>query len=185
MKEHIKYAKYVLQYLKGTKELKIKYDGSSDARLIGYSDSDWGENRDNCHYTSGLVFLMANGAISWASQQQKMVALSVGDAEYMELASTGRQAAWLKSFSGEIWFPIKGPIPLCLDNQAAIFLMINPAIECQTKHINIQHHYIQEQYENKVIEPFHVAGVKNPTDLFTKPLPVVKVEQFRSKIRLS
>ena len=25
-KEHIKYAKYVLQYLKGTKELKIKYD---------------------------------------------------------------------------------------------------------------------------------------------------------------
>ena len=38
--EHIKYAKYVLQYLKGTKELKIKYNGDSDARLIGYSDSD-------------------------------------------------------------------------------------------------------------------------------------------------
>ena len=26
MKEHIKYAKYILRYLKGTKELKIKYD---------------------------------------------------------------------------------------------------------------------------------------------------------------
>ena len=38
---------------------------------------------------------MANGAISWASQRQKTVALSVGEAEYMELASTGRQAAWL------------------------------------------------------------------------------------------
>ena len=35
--EHIKYAKYILRYLKGTKELKIKYDG----------DSDWGENRDD------------------------------------------------------------------------------------------------------------------------------------------
>ena len=67
-KEHIKYAKYVLRYLKGTKELKIKYDGSSDARLIGYSDSDWGENRDGHHSTSGHVFLMANSAISWASQ---------------------------------------------------------------------------------------------------------------------
>ena len=89
MQEHIKYAKYVLRYLKGTKELKIKYDGASDARLIGYSDSDWGENRDDRHSTSGHVFLMANGAISWASQQQKMVALSVGEAEYMELASTG------------------------------------------------------------------------------------------------
>lgn len=92
-KEHIKYAKYVLRYLKGTKELKIKYDGSSDAGLIRYSDSDWGENRDECHSTSGHVFLMANGAISWASQQQKVVALSVGEAEYMELASTGQQVA--------------------------------------------------------------------------------------------
>ena len=38
------YAKYILRYLKGTKELKIVYDGSSYAGLIGYSDSDWGEN---------------------------------------------------------------------------------------------------------------------------------------------
>ena len=95
---------------------------------IGYSDSDWGENRDR-HSTSGHVFLMANGAISWASQWQKTVALSVGEAEYMELASTRRQAAWLRSFSGEIGFPIEGPVPLCSDNQAVIFLMINPAVE--------------------------------------------------------
>ena len=36
---------------------------------------------------------MANSAISWAPWQQKTVALSVGEAEYMELASTGQQAA--------------------------------------------------------------------------------------------
>ena len=136
-KEHIKYAKYILGYLKGTKEIKIKYNGSSDARLIGYSDSDWDENRDDRHSTSGHVFLVANGAISWASQQQKMVALSVGKVEYMELASTGQQAACLRSFSREIGFPIEGPIPLCSDNQAVIFLTVNPAVECQTKHINI------------------------------------------------
>ena len=93
MKEHIKYAKYVPQYLKSTKGLKIQYNGDSDARLIGYSDSDWGENRDDCHSTSGHIFLMANSAISWAPWQQKTVALSVGEAEYMELASTGQQAA--------------------------------------------------------------------------------------------
>ena len=87
--EHIKYARYVLRYPKGMKELKIKYDGASDAGLIGYSDSDWGENKDDCHSISGHLFLMANGAISWASQWQKTVALSVGEAEYMELASTG------------------------------------------------------------------------------------------------
>ena len=100
--EHIKYTQYVL---KGTKELKIKYDGSLDAGLIRYSDSDWGENEDDCHSTSGHVFLMVNGAISWALQWQKTVALSVGEAEYMKLASTGWQAAWLRSFSREIGYP--------------------------------------------------------------------------------
>ena len=63
--------------------------------------------------------------------------------------------------------------------------MVNPAVEHQTKHIDIQHHHIWEQYENKVVEPFHIAGINNPADLFTKSLPVVKVEQFRSKIGLS
>ena len=109
----------------------------------------------------------------------------MGEAEYMELASIRQQAAWLKSLSGEIGFPIKGPIPLCSDNQAVIFLTINPAVEHRTKHIDIRHHYIREQYEEKVVESFHVAGEENPADLFTKSLPVVKVEKFRSKIGLS
>ena len=69
--------------------------------------------------------------------------------------------------------------------QPVIFLMINPAVKCQTKLIDIQHHYIQEQYKEKVVEPFHIAGEENPADLFTKSLPVVKVEKFRSKIGLS
>ena len=56
----------------------------------------------------------------------------------MELASTGQQAAWLKSISGEVGLPILEPIPLCMDNQAAIFLTVNPAVEHQTKHIDIQ-----------------------------------------------
>ena len=62
--------------------------------------------------------------------------------------------------------------------------MINPVVEHQTKHIDIQHYYIQEQYEEKVAEPFHIAGEENPADLFTKSLTVVKVEKFRSKIGL-
>ena len=103
----------------------------------------------------------------------------------MELASAGKQAAWLRSFSGEIGYPINRPIPLCADNQAVIFLTVNPAVEHRTKHIDIRHHYICEQYENTIIEPFHVTGEENPADLFTKSLPVTKVEKFRSKIRLS
>ena len=102
----------------------------------------------------------------------------------MELASTRKQAAWLRSFSGEMGYPSHGPTPLCSDNQAAIFLAINPAVEHRTKHIDIRHHYIREQFNEGVIEPFHIAGEENPADLFTKSLAVVKVEKFRTMIRL-
>ena len=107
--EHLRYAKYVLRYLKGTKSLWICYDRSSNAGLIGYSDSNWGENKDDRHSTSGQVFTLANGVISWASQSQKMVALSVGESEYMELAATGCQCTWLRSFSAEVGFPLLKP----------------------------------------------------------------------------
>ena len=71
---------YVLRYLKGTKSLWICYDGSLNAGLIGYSDSNWGKKKDDHHSTS-------------ASQHQKTVALSVGELEYMELASASHQCA--------------------------------------------------------------------------------------------
>ena len=66
---------------------------------------------------------MANGAISWASQCQKTVALSVGESEYMELAATGHQCARLRSFSAEIGFPFTQATTICVDNQAVIYLI--------------------------------------------------------------
>ena len=66
--EHHKYAQYILKYLKGMIKTRIHYDRSSHAGLIGYSDSDWGENKDDHHSTSGQVFTLANGAISWHSR---------------------------------------------------------------------------------------------------------------------
>ena len=170
--------------MKGTKSLRICYDRYLNASLIGYSDSDWGENKDDRHSTSGQVFTLANGAISWASQRQKTVAISVGESEYMELAATGHQCAWLRSFSVEIGFPFTQATTICVDNQSAIFLAINPAVEWRTKHIDICHHYIHKQVETKVIDLYHIAGEENPANLFTKPLPIVKVEKFRSLIGL-
>ena len=98
----------------------------------------------------------------------------------MELAATGCQCAWLRSFSTEIGFPFTQPTMICVDNQAVIFLAINPAVERRMKHINIHHHYIHEQVETKVIDLYHIAGEENPADLFSKSLPVIKVEKFRN-----
>ena len=40
------------------------YDGANGDGLHGYSDSSMGDDTEDCHLTSGYVFLLANGAIS-------------------------------------------------------------------------------------------------------------------------
>jgi hypothetical protein len=62
--DHIRLAKYVLCYLKGTSDLKLLYNGGCRNGLYGYSDSSWGDNLDDRHSTAAYVFLLANAAIS-------------------------------------------------------------------------------------------------------------------------
>jgi len=65
-----------------------------------------------------LVFKPTAHAILTA---QKMIALSSTEAEYMSLSNTCRQLVWMCSFFEELGMPINGAIPLCGDNQGAIF----------------------------------------------------------------
>ena len=45
--------------------------------------------------------------------------------------------------------------------------------------------YIWEQYENKVVELYHIPGEEHSADLFAKSLPVVKVEKLEAMIGLT
>ena len=91
---HLTAVKRIFRYLKGTIELKLQYrpDGEN---LLGYSDADWANDMDDRHSTTGNVFTMSGGAISWLSQKQTTVALSTAEAEYVALGSATQEAIWL------------------------------------------------------------------------------------------
>ncbi|TFY59187.1 hypothetical protein EVJ58_g5934 [Rhodofomes roseus] len=181
-KEHMKFAYYVLRYLQGTKELALCYDGGSNSGLIAYSDSDWAEDRDDRHSTSGFVFLMANCVVSWVSRRQPTVSLSSTEAEYKASSDCCRQMAWLRHFGEELGDNMSHPTPLCLDNQGNIFLAVNPAVDCRTKHIEIRYHYIREFYERGEMDIYFVASEDQLADALTKNVPFSGIEKFRSSV---
>jgi len=127
---------------------------------------------------------MANAAISWVSRRQKTVALSVGEAEYMEFSDASRQNTWLRTFLTEIGFEPADVTPLCGDNQSSIFLAVNHIVERQTKHIDVRHHHIWEQLDKKKVELFYVPREDNPADILTKPLFAIKIVKFREALGL-
>jgi hypothetical protein len=51
--------------------------------VVGYSDSDFAGCVDSRKSTSGYIFLLAEGAISWRSGKQTIVATSTMEVEFI------------------------------------------------------------------------------------------------------
>jgi hypothetical protein len=169
--QHLQLVQYVLSYLVGTVDKHLVYDGTDGDGLHGYTDSSLADQTDDRHSTSGHVFLLANGAISWSSQKQKTVAQNTTEAEYMVMAEVANQAAWYKSFLEELQYTINKPIPIHGDNKGAIDLALNPVTGRWSKHIDVQHHRIQEYIEDGVISLIRTPTADMVADGFTKSLP--------------
>ncbi|KAL6334824.1 hypothetical protein AAG906_021792 [Vitis piasezkii] len=56
---------------------------SSHLEIMGYSDSDFARCLDNRRSTSGYIFMLARGAVSWKSVKQTLIASSTIEAEFI------------------------------------------------------------------------------------------------------
>ncbi|GAQ92751.1 hypothetical protein KFL_011220010 [Klebsormidium nitens] len=63
--EHWRAALGVVRYLAGTAEDGVKFGGSGET-LIAYCDADYAGDVDTKRSTTGYVFLMYGGAVSWS-----------------------------------------------------------------------------------------------------------------------
>ena len=61
--EHFNVVKQILRYVAGTKDLALKYSKLPSYVLFGFSDSDYGRDRDDRKSTSTYVFSIGSGAI--------------------------------------------------------------------------------------------------------------------------
>jgi hypothetical protein len=122
--EHLTKALYICKYLAGMTDYSLQY-GLKQEGLYAYADADWASDLESRQSTIGYLVLLSGTAISWNSRVQKTIALSSTEAEYMSLSNTCRQLVWMCSFLKELGMPVDA-IPLCGDNQGAIFNASNP-----------------------------------------------------------
>ncbi|XP_039119375.1 secreted RxLR effector protein 161-like [Dioscorea cayenensis subsp. rotundata] len=86
-KQHLGAGKNLLGYLCGTKNLRLWYSRSMECRLQRYSDSDWGGCIDFRKSTSGMIFNLRTGVVSWGSRKQDITSLSTTEAEYVAVTT--------------------------------------------------------------------------------------------------
>ena len=95
--------------------------------------------------TSGFVFSLGSGAISWSIKKQSTVALSRIEAKYKGTVVLACEAVWLKRIFNDLGVPISDPIFLYCDNISIIHLARNPVFHTRTKHIEVHYHFIGER----------------------------------------
>lgn len=179
--DHWQGIKRIMRYIKGTLDYGIEFNASeNDAiKLIGYSDADWAGDVVSRKSTSGFVFKLAGGAVSWQSKRQATIALSSTEAEYLALSSAVQEAVWLRQLLSDLGFQQESPTTINEDNQGVIALSKHPTSHSRTKHIDIRYHYIRQEINEKRIKVVYCSTDKMIADILTKGLGKQKFETFR------
>ncbi|KAL3645031.1 hypothetical protein CASFOL_010211 [Castilleja foliolosa] len=167
---HWEAAKRILRYVKGTIDYGIFYEKNAYIKLSGFTDSDLGGSVDDSKSTSGYVFNLGSGAISWSSKKQPIVALSTTEAEYIAASSAGCQIIWLRGILESLNFKQDGPTTLFCDNSSAISISKDPVLHGRTKHIRLRFHFLRELVHEGEINLEYCKSEEQNADIFTKPL---------------
>lgn len=124
--------------------------------------------------TTGYVFMLAGGPISWQTKKQKSIAASSTKAEYVAAAIASHKALWLSHLLSKMHVPFplyEAPISLYCDNQSAITLSPTPTLSSYTKHICINFHVLKELVAHGFISLVYTPTNVNWGDFFTKAVP--------------
>ena len=174
---HWEAVKRVITYLAATKDLWLTFGGKDAQGVVGYCDADWA-GQPHRQSISGYSFHIGNGAVTWSSKKQNVVALSSTKAEYVALTHAAKEALWLRTLFQEFNRQGHETLTINCDNQGSIALSKDNKYHAHTKHIDVRYHFIRECVADGKIELSYVPTDDNVSDVFTKALPKPKFQQF-------
>ncbi|MCH80374.1 copia-type polyprotein, partial [Trifolium medium] len=181
---HVAAIKRIMRYLKGTTGLGIMYkrEDSEALQLKAWSDSDYAGDLDDRKSTSGYVFKLGSGAISWSSKKQPIVTLSTTEAEFVAAASCACQGIWLRNVLSHLKIVQSSSTVMYCDNSSSIKLSKNPILHGRCKHIDVRFHFLRDLTKDGVIELVHCSSQDQFADIMTKPLKLEAFCKLRSAL---
>lgn len=99
------------------------------------------------------------------------------------LAHTTYELLWLESLLGELHIPYSVPMLFC-DNLSAIMLSHNMVLHVQTKHIELDIHFVRERVVVKKLHIQHVMCHAQLANMLTKPLMTILFLEFHPKLKV-
>ena len=161
----------VMRYLIGTKNYDLFYK-KYPAVIEGFSDADWNTLSGDSLSTTGYIFTLGGVAICWKSKKQTIIANSTIEVELIALASTSKEANWLRDLLYEIplWEKPIPPILIHCDSTAAIDRVKNHYYNDKSRLIRRKHSIVRSYLSGGIITMDYIKSNDNLADPFTKAL---------------
>ncbi len=176
-------AKKILRYLKGTKSNKLKLPKWNPANKVcveAYSDADWADNKSDRKSVSGGIVLMNGVPIMWSCKKQTCVALSTLEAEYIAASEVCKCLIGIEQTIQEVGLEVLKPLPLWMDNQAAIKNVEDESNSSRLKHVDTRIKFLMDRAVKNQVVPKYVKSEDMLADLFTKPMPQQRLKMLKT-----
>jgi Reverse transcriptase (RNA-dependent DNA polymerase). len=182
---HFKYALRVLKYLYLTKDLKLTYKRNEYTDVLDcFVDADWAGDCVDRKSTSGYLIRLFGNVVFWKSKKQSSVTKSSTFAEYVALSEAVTEIKLILDILKIFNVNLKMPVKVYEDNSGAINIAKYGNFTKNSKYIEVHYHYVNECYENGVIDICKVDTKDNVADIFTKSLSKDKFEKFRQMLNV-
>ena len=179
---HIKAMHRAMQYAVTTPErgLKLKPNRTWDGKdksfkfiIGGRSDSNFATCPDTRRSVSGWRVMLENCPITMKSAMQKIVALSVTEAELFAAVQCAQDMLFVMRILKSMQLQVELPMILEVDNKGAVDIANNWSVSGRTKHIDTKQYFLRQMKEEGIIKVIWIPGIINDSDIFTKNLPGV------------
>ncbi|XP_070057767.1 secreted RxLR effector protein 161-like [Nicotiana tabacum] len=129
----------------------LMYRRSKHLEVVGYSDSDFAGYIDTRKSTFGYLFQLAEGAISWKSAKQSVIATSTMEAKFMACFEATIHALWLRNFISRLGVvdTITKPLKIYCDNSAAVLFFKNDKYSKSATHMELKYFTVKEEVQKQ------------------------------------
>ena len=79
----------------------IHYSVGESPLLIGFIDFDWASDPDDRKCTTGYLFTLGSGPITWSCKKKSAISLSSAEVEYRGAVQANKEAMWLRQILSE------------------------------------------------------------------------------------
>ena len=167
------------------RESKFWSKKGRELSVVGYCDSDYGGDSVHKKSTSGAFFFLGHNIVTWMSQNQRIVALSSCEAEYISLTLAACQGVWLADLITEVTRESVKLVKIFVDNKSVIDLAKSPIFHSRSKHIKIRYHYVRACVQSGEVDATQIQSNEQRADILTKSLRKEKFSFFRNFIGIS